>query len=76
MSEPRMKREVAVSSYNKSFSVIYLYATPDAVDQLGKFGAIQKWDSYLGSDHYRLDIDARYDFDEVLAYIQNYGGAS
>lgn len=68
-----MKREVQVSFANDLVGHIVFYATNDAVSAFKGFGDLShaqflnQWD---------LFVDARFDFDEVLAYIENYGKES
>lgn len=71
MNKPVMKQEVAIQGYNETFRVITFYATQDAVTEFEGFGRIKNFDDIR--DKYNLYMDARFDFAEVLAYIQNYG---
>jgi hypothetical protein len=52
-----------------SLGVIYFYATNDAIDDFREFGFVRPGEN---KNYYCLEVDARYDFDEVLKYIQNY----
>ena len=71
--KPQLKREVAVDGYVKSVGMIYFYASSDAAAEFSEFGSLHK-DEH--SEKYTLLIDRRFDFDEVLAYIQNYDAAA
>ena len=66
MTMPRMKQEVAIDWHDKNQRIIYLFATVDAKLTIQKFGDI---DHAGETNQYRLSVDARYDFDEVVAYI-------
>lgn len=68
MKKPQPKHEVAVVSYHKNHRLIVFQASPDAVEDFRDFGNI-----YPEQHNYHLIVFGRYDFDEVLAYIQNYG---
>ena len=71
MEKPTMKREVAIQSVFNSQGLqpsIVFYASPDAVYEFQVFGEIMPWGS-----GYKLFVDPRYDFDEVVKYIENYG---
>ena len=69
--EPLMKREVAVEFYYEPIRHINFYATADAATEFEQYGTLLPDPNRR--DGYRLEVDARYDFGEVLAYIQNYG---
>jgi hypothetical protein len=68
MEKPSPKTEVAVRFATEGPRGIALDASPDAIEDFREFGHI---------DHisicYWLVVDSRYDFDEVLAYIEQYG---
>ena len=67
--KPEQKREVTVTFFNSPTRMICFDASPDAAQEFGEYGGIFNY----YKNHYRVLVDARYDFDEVLAYIQNYG---
>ncbi len=69
--KPVMKSEVGVDMVIKVISEINFYATEDAVTEFSEFGLVQKIN--LGSHYYKLTVDSRYDFDEVVAYMKSYG---
>ncbi len=72
MIAPTMQSEVKIDhAIAGSVHVIYLYASPDAAADFGRFGLIERWTAK--PDYYQLDVDARYDFAEVVAYIEAYG---
>ena len=68
MKKPRPEREVAIRATNKEVYFITFNASPDAITELAEFGRIYPVEGY-----YELYVDRRYDFDEVVAYIENYG---
>ena len=70
-NKPLPKREVAVHYFDKKGFIIDFYATKDAVDEFKEFGFVQEMPDRKNG--FSLFVDKRYDFDEVLAYIENYG---
>lgn len=68
MKKPQPKREVTVTFYDKNYHLIVIQASQDAIEDVKEFGNM-----YPEGPHYHLFVDGRYDFDEVLMYIQNYG---
>jgi hypothetical protein len=74
MEKPTPKREVAISHHTKMYGTISFYSSSDAVTEFETFGSIYRAipDSQ-NVNLYRLFVDSRFDFDEVLAYIENYG---
>lgn len=71
IKKPQMKREVAVVFYYEPIRHISFCATADAVTDFEEYGDITPDPSR--SECYILEVDCRYDFGEVLAFIQNYG---
>ena len=74
-SLPQMKREVAIAGV---FNINHLrridfYSTADAVIDFMQFGYLQKYGDGTSRDKYSLYVDPRYDFDEVVKYMENYG---
>lgn len=67
--KPKPKREVSITTIAPTFRSIYFYASEDAVNDFRSFGSVTS----MGKESYRLEVDARYDFQEVVEYIQNYG---
>lgn len=68
--KPQMKKEVALSSVGEMTRSIWFYATPDAAEEFKEYGLVESWAS---PSQYRLKVDARFDFGEVVNYIVNYG---
>ena len=71
MDKPTLKREVAVKYVLRSVNEIGFHATDDAVTEFMKLGKL--YEAVGASGGYQLYVDSRYDFDEVLAFIENYG---
>ena len=67
MEKPQPKREVAIKL--KTATLIVISATKDAANDLKEFGKMQYFED---SQDYWLAVDPRYDFDEVVKYIENY----
>ena len=70
-NKPQMKREVSVTFHHEGVREIAFYSTPDAVTEFWQYGCVISSDKLR--NYYRLIVDARYDFAEVLEFIQNYG---
>lgn len=70
MNKPNSKREVAIKHSIPLLWTIYLYASKDAVSDINDFGELLPVST---EDLYRLEVDRRYDFDEVVKYIEGYG---
>lgn len=75
LQRPQPKKELAVlqiiHSTMSGIRVICFSATQEAAKDVEEFGRVRPGsnkDAYL----YRLDVDPRYDFEEVVAYLQNY----
>ena len=67
-TRPQPKTEVAIRWIMKETKFICMNASPDALSDLAEFGQV------VGNEHEPwLIVDARYDFDEVVDYIKNYG---
>jgi hypothetical protein len=63
-----MKCEVAVTLKLEEYNMITLYATPDAAADFAQFGDL----SGDGGSKYTLYADPRFDFKEIVRYIENY----
>jgi hypothetical protein len=59
-----MKCGVAVTLKLEEYNMITLYATPDAAADFAQFGD--------GGSKYTLYTDPRFDFKEIVRYIENY----
>ena len=70
--KPQPRREVAIIAVAKSIRYITFNATPDAANDIAAFGDILA----LENNVYRLLVDARYDWQEVLEHIERYGQES
>jgi hypothetical protein len=69
--KPVRKREVATETVLESQHLIYMTATRDAAEDMWQFGFMRDL-SESRPDWYQLEVDPRYDFNEVLEYIQHY----
>lgn len=67
-SPPRYKTEFAISSYYEGTGSINFDATEDIAAAAEAFGWL-----YEGDGGYTLYVDSRYDFQEVLAYLESWG---
>lgn len=72
MDKPQPKRQVGIFDFQPQHREIYFYASEEAVKVLEEFGYIRQW-SKEPSIRYVLKVDPRYDFEEVRAYMENYG---
>ena len=68
-TKPQMKCELSVSCVMKDIHAIYFFASADALNDVSEFGTVGV---FVGRQ-YVLNVDSRYDFDEVVNYMQNYG---
>jgi len=70
MKKPQPKREMAIRAKDPVTRSIFFNASRDAAEELREYGCLS-YDAAAG--WHVLFVDARYDFDEVVAYIENYG---
>ena len=70
MDKPKPKSEVAIHTAIEFTRSIFFFASKDAMDDFREFGHMSQ-DKEGGL--ICLSVDARYDFNEVLKYIENYG---
>jgi len=63
--EPVIKKEFGISHINKTHRLVTLDSTGDAIRDFIRYGTLHP----QGGDRYILYVDARYDFDDVVAYI-------
>ncbi len=70
MSKPKMTQQSAIrlSSASSRAGWIRFIATDDAAGDLSLYGIV----SSEGGYSYRLAVDPRYDFNDVVNYIKNY----
>lgn len=66
--KPKPKREVAIEVAIKVTRNIFFYASKDAIEDLRAFGDITEMGNPL-----ILHVDPRFNFDEVVKYIEEYG---
>lgn len=72
MQKPTMQREVAIYQIFPNGNGCSFYSTQDAVTEFQQFGRVR----HIRDDLYAIDIDARFNVEEVLAFIRNYGTSS
>ena len=67
--KPEPKRQLAIKFYDKTTGIIAIEAIPDIIEDFRQYGNLYG-DNRI--NRYDLFVSKLYDFDEVLAYIQNY----
>lgn len=65
MNEPQMKQQATITFKDKGASFIKLFADIETASAIKKFGLMVN----ITSDYYYMKIDSRYDFDEVVNWI-------
>lgn len=70
MKKPTMKKEVAICLVSEATRAIHVYATQEAISEFAEFGHVV---GLNGMNHYSLEVDARFDFQEVVSFIRDYG---
>ena len=70
IKRPVPQKEVAISFVLESYRTIYFYASTDAANDMWEFGNVRPGGR---RDFYQLVVDGRYEFSDVVAYIENYG---
>lgn len=71
MKKPTIKKEVAVVDAFLFTRRISFYSSRDALGDFQEFGEITEFDNV--ANKYILIVDSRFDFNEVLEYMQTYG---
>lgn len=69
MKKPSMKREIAVDYWLPEARVIYFYATNGAAASFHEFGRVRAED---GPSQWALTVDPRFDFHEILQYMEQH----
>lgn len=69
ITKPVMKKEIGIFVAVKSVRFISGSGTNDALSELGEFGVVSTFEK----DRFSILVDPRFDFDEVVAFIENYG---
>ena len=70
-NKPVQKREVAIDVALHTTRRVVFYASNDAVTEFAEFGKLEAWQDT--KEKYTLWVDARFDFNEVLEFIEGYG---
>lgn len=68
IAEPLPVRELAISGYNRNTRTIFVDADQTAARPLSKYGHVTS--NVNSPDKWIFRVDARYDFDEVLAWVE------
>lgn len=79
--KPTIQKEVATTHVLEHMREIYFYATKDSVTEFVSFGQIThphtampaEFQDNYAPDYYWLKVDPRFNFQDVVNYIQNYG---
>jgi len=67
MEKPKPKKEVAVGTISEKERVVFFNASRDAAGDFAEFGFITEFETC-----YLLFVDRRFDFNEVVTYMENY----
>ncbi len=67
MKKPQPKKAVVITNYNNK--EIAFYASSKAMNRIRNFGSIRGYTNGKKT----LTVSERYDFNEVLEYMKNYG---
>lgn len=73
MQKPEMKNHLVVRNSFISTRNIFLHCPNDLAEEFGEFGHVSKPDQGHEAKLRCITVDPRYDFDEVVEYITNYG---
>lgn len=73
MKTPQMKTNMKVLSATESIRSIALDADPDAIKEMGleRFGVLTNYGQYGYDSRFYLSVDGRYNFREVLEYVES-----
>ena len=73
MKVPQMKTNMKVLLATESTRSIALDANPEAIKDVGleRFGVLTNYGQYGYDNRFYLSVDGRYDFGEVLAYVES-----
>jgi hypothetical protein len=67
VQEPKRLSDISIKTADKASGMIYFYSTAELSKKTEKFGLLNSYPC----DFYGLQVDHRYDFDEVLEFIEN-----
>lgn len=68
IDKPQLQSEVAIVFAVPETRKIDFCATPDAAGDIAQFGDVMAY--YTIRDRYLLNVDPRFNFDEVVAWIR------
>ena len=69
-TKPVMQKLITIGVAKKEYNYVSFWAPADVVKEFEQFGKLTNWPSQ--PERYRLSVDGRFDFDEIVAYIENY----
>ncbi len=74
MDKPKMKQNVGIFIKSKANGFIVFDASSEIADAIKDLGRLEKQNNIISPNfsRYHFDIDTRYDFDEVQAYLLSF----
>ena len=69
-TKPVMEKLTAIDVSIKEHGYVSFWATSDAAKEFEQFGKLKKWEG--DPEKYALDVGGRFNFNAVVAYIENY----
>ena len=69
MDKPSMKKHLVITARHRNQGIVYFYADEILAAQAADFGNLVKL--VHKHDYWEFQIDARYDFDEVVAWLES-----
>ena len=70
MKKPKKKRNVAISTQIPTQSYLSFYANETIAECAKEFGQVRSFDRH--TDRWSLEVDERYDFDDVVAWLESF----
>lgn len=67
MPKPVMKRKIGITCELQITKSVFFDASQEDAEKFKDFGALEKRDR---ENHWHLKVDARYDFQDILDYIE------
>ena len=68
MREPKMKRVVTVGDKSENGYFVYFWANETVANCAKEFGFL----AHVQGSCYRLSVDRRYDFNEVIEWLESF----
>ena len=72
MKNPEMKKEIGIAFASKSLRIIQFFATNDALQDICEFGYVRASGDAYPPEQMTLEVDPRFDFEEVHEWMLNY----